>query len=1329
MTDAVNVGGVQATLGLDAEGFKKGMDEAKAGMKQVTDEAKKFNQDFKGVSKSLRDAGVDSKGIRKIKTELLSLKPDVVEKQLANVDKQLKAMGVSSEHIARIKQQMQGIEDEAQKTTRNFSNLSTVIGTIGAGAALSGIIETVRTLTHEAQQLSNAYKGLTEVSKSVGQNTQEVQKAVDDLVQRGFMSATEAATAFKTSLAAGYDLQQSIQLINALSDAAAYNREAHLGWGEAVVQAIQGIKQQESSLTDAAGVTTNLSVMYDRYAASIGKSAAKLTDAEKLQAAYNGMMQEASLFAGNAASAMDGYTGTQAHFNQTIVTARQELGAAFIPILEDIMKKVGPLIASFTTWVTENKELIVGLTAGATAVLGLITVLGTLAVAVGAVTAALGAMNLAMGPIGWTITGIAVLTAGFATYKVASDAASKSTLEFAENQELLNQKLKESPANRTAEDVKKLQDDVKTLNDLLEQRAQWQERLNQLNASGGSGEVFGGMVSELDIAKAAVEGFDEKLKELDFENVDQAKDKLKEMRSELEKSVPALIQVTKSELQDVAAKNSKVLEMEKLVKRYQELDKAQKLDEAKKQELVTITNTLKAQYPGLNALMDEQGRIRIQNIDTVNQQIGVEKSLVSASVESAKSQITNLRNTAAAQKAAVEAQIKNYQQLASVMSKISGKALSIGASSETTGAKKVLSIVGGIAAAGVEANLNQKIGEKSTEQNKYAAAELEAERALANLTSGNLDAFKYSAPNYGGGATDSTKKAKTKKGTTKQASGKSAAEIAKDQRKEAYDAAMATARYMAEYYDQTADQQIKALEKIKVAHKVHLKESIEDEREMNLQIKHLREDSAKSNYDASTAWISREQRRMEESGASEVKIAQMKVESWERLRNKYGKESEFYKNADDQLYQARKDLVQAQYNFSAEWIDKEERRMEESGKSEMQINQMKLDAWTRVRDRYKKDSDEYKKADEEVYRAQKSLLQDMTKETESLVSVQKKSMESALQAELDAIEQRKKAFVDEQDAKIKALDDLMKKEDQANSDLDYEAKLAEKRARQQLLSTAVSPEGKKELADITAEIERMELEHSRDIRRRDLEDQKQSLEDEKDDREKAFDQEKEDAETRYQLLSDAFENYQDNVQVIEEAIKNFRIGANEEANQAVLSGLDTFLEQYKAKMASVASISGVSNPDLDLQEYNANKDAWQAAKERGDTEEMARLSARNEQLRKLYNISKDTGKLPNFDVGGIVPGPPGAPMPAIVHGGEAIFNQQHLENLFRLLEVPRLVPVANPSNPNGSGDIINHIDMSVNGVELSDKADIQSLYDEREQVARRLQTRGVKSNA
>lgn len=1359
---------------------------------ELEDQAQKAGNGFDALNNSLKEIGLSAGQIDMINKSIQSANPELLEEQLQQVREQLRMIGLDAKHIDNIEQELKQANVEAKNTKKGIDGIASGLTALGAGMATRQLAQTFTTLAKEAQTLASSYQGLTEVSKAMHLDTEKTIELAEELSDRWGLSRTAMADTVKTYLTAGLTLEQTKEIMTATADAAVYNREAHLTWDEAIRQVAQGIKMGNSELTDAAGITTNLSVMYDRYAKTIGTSAVKLTEAQKIQAAYNGIMQESAMFAGNADSAMTGYTGTQATFNQTIEMARVELGEAFLPVLEETMQKLTPLIKDFVGWAEANKEMVAGLAAGSIAVLSLITVLGTLAVSIGAVTAALRAMNIAMGPIGWAVTILSVAAAGFGAYKLAADAAAGSVLTFAENQDELNKKLAESPANRTVEDITKLQSDIYTLNDIIEQRIELEEKLNAIKENNPHAERyaefgFANSAQEVRDLKNGIEDLDDQLQSMDFENVEDAAEALKKMRDEVEKSTPALMQMSKAELQDVAAKNSKIIEMEKTLKRYKELDAVQKLDEARKQELIAVTNTLKKQYPGLIGHMDEEGRVRIENIGYVEDQINVEKNMVTASVESAKAQITNLKETTKVQKEAVEAQIKNYQALARVMGSISGKALDIGMTEGKGSLARVGGILGGFVSAGIQAQANVAAAKMAEEQNKYAAAELEADRALANLSTGNLDAFKYQPPDYSGGSTDD-KKNKDKKGK-KEKEGKSAAELAKEQRQAAYDAAMATARYNAEYYDQTAEQQLKALKKIQANHKQHLKETLEDQRELNLQMKRLQEDSAKSNYEASATWIDRQERKMEESYKSDVQIAQMKVDMWTKVRNRYKKDSEYYKSADEELskareelnkaqyavssewiskeerrmqdsyksetkiaqmkidswtrirdryhkdseeykradeelYRARKQLLKSQFSDSEEWIAKEERRMEEAGKTENEITQMKLAAWTRVRDRYHKDSDEYKRAEEEMYRARKALVQDMKKDTDNFYNAQKKKLDETLKAELEGIVARKKAYVDAQNEKIKAIDDLIAKEQELNVDEDYETELAKKLARQQELSTAVSPEGKKALADITAEIERMQLERSRELRKRDLEDQKQKLVDEKDEKEKAYDEEKSNTEARYNALKDAFENHKDDIKFIENAIKDFRVDANETANQQILNDLDQFISAYNAKLSSIAKVSDPSSAaKADLVEYNANKDAWAAAKARGDSEEMARLAARNDELRRLYGIDKDTGKLQAFKDGGVVKGLPGEAVPVIAHAGEMYLNPAQQEILWQLVSGQVTVPTASRTEPVVM-QTVNHIDMSIERVEVTDPTDAEIIYSERERTFRRIATIG-----
>jgi hypothetical protein len=527
------------------------------------------------------------------------------------------------------------------------------------------------------------------------------------------------------------------------------------------------------------------------------------------------------------------------------------------------------------------------------------------------------------------------------------------------------------------------------------------------------------------------------------------------------------------------------------------------------------------------------------------------------------------------------------------------------------------------------------------------------------------------------------------------------------------------------------------MEKYEALRKKHAKflaESVDDARTLTLQLKRLGEDSVKSRYDFSTTWIDAESKRMEDSGKTELQIAQMKMDSWTRLRNRYSKDSEQYKAADDQVRQSRKEVatetetqISELYEKRSKLIEKEARRLEESGSTEAEIAAYKVKAWTDLRNQYAIDSTYYEKADEELYQSRKDLTDKTLDLTKELVDAEKDRIEEAQKAEMAAIESRKDAYVSAQDAKIKAIDDLLAKEAEANEDIDFEEELAKKNARIDLLASAVGKDGLKERQKTIEERDKLIEDHERDLRKRDLNNQKDALQDEKDIQLQAFEDEKDKTEAHYDDLKEAFDTYSDDIKVIEAGIAAFRVSSAGTANTQILTDLDTFIIQYQSKMSAISAAKQAAQKDADLAEYNANKDAYAAAAAAGNRTEMMRLASRNQALRDLYGITKDTGdKLQSFDVGGIIPGAAGTPVPIIAHGQEAIFNTAQLNGLFRILENPSIIGAA-AGVAKSETKVENHIDMSVNGVTLEDRADTEILYSEREKTARRMQTMGVKS--
>ncbi|MDQ0168779.1 phage tail tape measure protein [Paenibacillus tundrae] len=1022
-----------------------------------------------------------------------------------------------------------------------------------------------------------------------------------------------------------------------------------------------------------------------------------------------------------AETQMDTLNGAILEMQSALEAVGITVGDKFAPVIRGAAESISALLLGFNGMDPVMQNAIIAFATASTGALAL-------SVAIGAVSLALKGLTVS-NPILLAISvAIGLVVAGVSALVSSSGEAADAVRKHDEAQQSLNNTLSQSPLDRSVAELEALQTQTAELNTVLEERAQLQERLNEIEMLQSDGLGTPALLTEMLEINDQLAEMDDKLRTMGYDGLDDATRKLEMMNDAVNESTPALLRMKEAEIADLAAKYRKVEAMEALLARYNELSSAQQLDDAQKQELYNTTEQLRKQYPDLNRSMDESGRIRIQNVDIIGDHIAAERSFIDQSAAAANAYISNLEAMAKANLTSVNAQISNLESLAKAMSAVAGIP-------SAPFAKTSVTAVGGIsvnksfenfASGGVDEQLNAAY-EKQT---KAQQAALEIARAKDSLTSGA--AF---APATGGSGI-SLKEDKTKtKSAGKKAAGKtpkkekSAAEVAKDLRDKAYNADLATIRYQAEMNDWSAEQQIKAYEKLRKAHAQHLKETVEDARTLNLQLKRLQEDSVKSRYDFSMTWIDKEERRMEDSGKSEVAVAEMKIAALTRVRDRYAKDSDQFKDADEKLYQARKELVRAQekavadaFKNSEKWIGKEERRMEEAGSSELEITQMKIAAWTRVRDRHEKDSEYYERAEDQLYNLRKKLVTETEKLADKLLKTEKSNVDAALKADLAAIEERKKAYVDGIDERIEAINRLIAAEAEFNSDADYETQRAEKLARIDLLASAVGPDGIQEREDLIKEVERMELEHNRELRKRDLESQKQALQDEKDTRLTGFETEKSETQRQYDALKDAFDNHADDIKFIEAAISEFRTNANAEANATILSSLDTFVSEYNAKMATLntgGAISGGENTDL--AEYNANKDAWAAAKASGDTAAMARLTARNEELRKLYGIDKDTGKLQQFKVGGVVQGAPGSAVPVIAHAGEMILNADQIGNLFRMIATGPSETSAQPTQ------VVNHYDMSVNDVTLTDRADTETLYNERARVAQRLQTQGVKT--
>ncbi|WP_425005778.1 hypothetical protein [Mycolicibacterium sp. S3B2] len=172
----------------------------------------------------------------------------------------IRAVDEASAALKRVRDDVDGVSKSGDRNTGVMQKLKAswapiAAVTVAAGVAFSGASQSIGTAITAANNLQGALTGLSSVSRAFGADQNRANQAARELASDGLMSVAESATGLKNLLAAGFNLDQAITLMNRFKDSAAFNRQAALGFGQAVASATEGIKNGNSILVDNAGVT------------------------------------------------------------------------------------------------------------------------------------------------------------------------------------------------------------------------------------------------------------------------------------------------------------------------------------------------------------------------------------------------------------------------------------------------------------------------------------------------------------------------------------------------------------------------------------------------------------------------------------------------------------------------------------------------------------------------------------------------------------------------------------------------------------------------------------------------------------------------------------------------------------------------------------------------------------------------------------------------------------------------------------------------------------------------------------------------------------------
>jgi len=227
-----------------------------------------------------------------------------------------------------------GINSGLSKVTAMMGKLAVVVGVAFSAQA---IINFSKASVEAASKSETAWAGLGFVLNANNRSLTEAKGFLEDYVSDGLVPLTDAIKAYQNMVMRGYDTAQIEDMLRIMKDSAAFGRQGQYSMGEAIEKATQGLRMENSLLTDSVGIQTNVARMWDEYARSIGTTTNALTLAQKRQAEYNGFMKEGGVFAGAAAKYANTYAGRISQLSTAFYNLRVAVGNAIIPVFTKVI--------------------------------------------------------------------------------------------------------------------------------------------------------------------------------------------------------------------------------------------------------------------------------------------------------------------------------------------------------------------------------------------------------------------------------------------------------------------------------------------------------------------------------------------------------------------------------------------------------------------------------------------------------------------------------------------------------------------------------------------------------------------------------------------------------------------------------------------------------------------------------------------------------------------------------------------------------------------------------------------------------------------------------
>lgn len=289
--------------------------------------------------------------------------------------------------------QFSALDGQLQKLEPAFTKMAAV-GTVAFGAVAGVVGMSVNSFIEAERATRQLEHAVIDVSKGSREQVDAILAVTDALQKKSGVDGDALAMGAAQLSTFGLQTQSVLDLTKSMADLTvnqsglAAGADDYVGSANTIAKALNG----------QFGVLEKSGIRFTEAQQQLIKFG---TESEKVAALTEGLNQnlrETTDTIGETAE------GGMARLNQSLGDVAETIGAAFLPIIQQVVEKIVPVVQKVTEWAAENPKLVAAILAAVGAAGLIVAAIGTLGLILPSIIAGIGMLSTAVGVLGTVFT-------------------------------------------------------------------------------------------------------------------------------------------------------------------------------------------------------------------------------------------------------------------------------------------------------------------------------------------------------------------------------------------------------------------------------------------------------------------------------------------------------------------------------------------------------------------------------------------------------------------------------------------------------------------------------------------------------------------------------------------------------------------------------------------------------------------------------------------------------------------------------------------------------------------------------------------------------------